>query len=225
MRVAWYRVLQTNVSPRQLASRLRAAPFSDAKGTGFLITRSRQTELEARHIEKLEGATTFEDPLGRQITRNVLEYRTSDFVYRTAGPELEVRNPARSLKLLLSQLGQRLDFPVITPCEMAPVVWADKLSKHAHASRIVGVEVREIDVGRQVTATLTARGPGDVLKRLRAMSGVRGGTVHRVDLALRLDRSADEIWCRLETGGRARVRSEDPSGSLLDLLRGTLEMA
>jgi hypothetical protein len=98
------------ISMRQLALRIRADILTPEKMSGFMVTRVRESFIEARFFEKNISEELITDPFGNEIKSERISYVETAFHFSNEFPQVELLNPPRSIGPFSSRVLQICNF-------------------------------------------------------------------------------------------------------------------
>lgn len=126
-RVRWLGA-QWPITMRQLAQRLRADALTPEGSSGFVITRVRDQQIEAKFVEKWLTEDVVTDPFGTTVTYERVLFKEPRFTFAAAFPQVELVDPPRSINSLASRLLQIMDFKLgWNPLKVDVLRWADNI--------------------------------------------------------------------------------------------------
>lgn len=198
-----------------LAGEMQTRAYSRNKQNGFVMTTVRSDSLEGIYIERFQFVETLKDPLGGEISVNRVEFRRTEFRIATTYPQLELRNPGRSVKVLLTQIASALDHKVaITSVEITPLEWVAAIERDGKAVTVLAVRTNRFQVSNAVSGSIQLVGTQDVRKHVKDLLGKRQATVDGLLCGWSTESGDWRIELRL--GGSARILSApDNDGSTL----------
>lgn len=164
MKVQWLRLPKLDSKALKAAgARILAAEYTDEKGIGFSVKEIRPSHLQGTFIHKVEMSETVEDPYGKEIIFNRIEFRRIPFKISLAAPELEVVVPSRGISLFIGQLSVAFAMSLrIDPIQFEPFDVFDALKEEKDSLLASAVKIDEIALSKTVTARCTVSGTSDV---------------------------------------------------------------
>lgn len=219
MRARWLAV-ESKMSLRTLAARMRAYTFTDGSHDGFLLDRTREDRIEGRYIEKLVFQETIPDPFGRELTFDRVTYRQVQFSIYRSFPQLELRNAPRGMQAFMTKLLELCDFDLASwPFTVDVMLWADELSRNMGREVVMDLmQLSEIQLTPTVTSTMTVKSDRDVRDSIETILGARLYTVEKVRLNWKSEARA--VVIHLTNNGSAKIEAVDMP--LLEALRSAL---
>jgi len=209
------------VSIPMLAERLRANPFSDEAGDGFTLERVRNSVIEGRHFEKVVVNESVSDPFGNESTFELVTYRDISFRLSRTYPQIELRNPPRSIRGFVNRLAEVMQFKVaVESLAVDPLLWADGIKNAGQVSGYVQtIDISGVAVEAEVTARFGLVGKRDVLSAASKLVAKRAHTVDR--LCMRIASPLGEHSVILTATGSVRADDNVPE-DVLSLVRDSL---
>jgi hypothetical protein len=209
-----------NVTLRALAARMRARAFTEETPDGFLLERSREDHIEGRYIEKMSYQETIPDPFGHELTFDRVTYREVNFTIYREFPQLELRNPPRSMQAFMSRLSELTDFSVATATLSVDVMrWAELLRVKLDTQMVMDtVQLSAVTISSEVTATIVLRSERDVRESIPAIAKGRTYTVDKV----RLKWHEQGRLVAIQLRDTASANLDEGNMELLPMLRATL---
>ena len=212
------------VSIPMLAERLRANPFSDEVGDGFTLERVRNSVIEGRHYEKVVVNESISDPFGKESTYELVTYRDTSFRFSRTYPQIELRNPPRSIRVFVNRIAELLQFKVsVESLTVDPLLWADKIKSTGQvAGYVQTIDISGVAVEAEVSARFGLVGKRDVLSAASKLVAKRAHTVDR--LCMRIVSPLGEHSVILSATGSVRADDNVPE-DVLSLIRDSLPTA
>lgn len=219
-RIRWYSLPLDRPRLRDLAASMSGAAYNAKRGHGFILDEVRPTLVTGRHVERVEREIVGVDPFGAETKQAITTFVHASFALSTTPPGLEVLDPPRSVRMLLTQLGALSNFELaITAIEADPLAWLASVESDGARAIVAEVEYTEIAFKGGTTGSLTVRGINDVRDASSKIVGDRPKVVRRVEA--RLQRQAlGAVPIELHRDGRAELPSET-----VDTLSGLLRTA
>lgn len=164
MKVQWLRLPKLDSKALKAAgARILAAEYTDEKGIGFSVKEIRPSHLQGTFIHKVELSETVEDPYGKEIIFERIEFRRIPFKISLTAPELEVVVPSRGISLFIGQLSVAFSMSLrIDPIQIEPFQVFDALKTEKDPLIASAVKINEIALSKHVTAKCTVSGTSDV---------------------------------------------------------------
>lgn len=209
------------ISISSLAERLRANPFSDEVGDGFTLERVRNSVIEGRYFEKIVVNESISDPFGKESTYELVTYRDTSFRLSRAYPQIELRNPPRSIRAFVNRIAELMQFNVaVESLAVDPLLWADRIKGTGQVSGYVqSIDISGVAVEAEVSARFGLVGKRDVLSAATKLVAKRAHTVDR--LCMRIVSSLGEHSVILTVNGGVRADDSVPE-DVLALVRESL---
>ena len=204
-----------------IGARLKAAPFTNERGDGFLLDRIRPDFLEGRHFERVVSTEVIENPFGEMSTYERVLYREVRFRLSKDYPQIELRNPPRSVRVFFNRLAEILEFGMaVEQLLVEPTEWADQARSLGSAQGFVQtIEISQLAVDEWTTAKIVLNGKKDVLKTVKNLVAKRPYRVDRVNLVL--DTEIGKLAVLFSADGSVQL-PDDSSPELLDHVRRAL---
>lgn len=191
-RVKWFG-LKSKLSVPELAARLKQRAYNAQQGDGFVLEQVRPTYLVARYVERVHRVDEVFDSFGNPETSERFEYRRHQFRVSADGPGLELMDPNRSVRTLISRLLELTDFDlVVAPISIDPWLWVSDIQARLGTSGIVDrVQARNVQIDADALATVQidssvdalsgfqrfVRRPDFRLDKVRIRFPLKGGTL------------------------------------------------
>lgn len=209
------------VSITTLAERLRTNPFTDEAGDGFTLERVRNSVIEGRHFEKVVVSESISDPFGKESTYELVTYRDTSFRLSRSYPQIELRNPPRSIRVFVNRIAELLQFKVaVESLTVDPLLWADKIKGAGQvAGYVQTIDISGVAVEAEVSARFGLVGKRDVLSAASKLVAKRAHTVDR--LCMRIVSPLGEHSVILSATGSVRADDNVPE-DVLSLVRDSL---
>lgn len=209
------------ISISTLAERLRANPFSDDTGDGFTLERVRNSVIEGRHFEKVVVSESVSDPFGKESTYELVTYRDTSFRLSRSYPQIELRNPPRSIRGFVNRIAELMQFNVaVESLSVDPLQWADGIKASGQvAGYVQTIDISGVAVETEVSARFCLVGKRDVLSAASKLVAKRAHTVDR--LSMRIVSPLGEHSVILSATGSIRAEDSVPE-DVLTLVRDSL---
>ncbi len=174
------------LSMRQMAQRIRADALTPEKMSGFLITRIRESSIEARFIEKLVSEEVLTDPFGNEFRFERTSYIETAFRFADEFPEVELLNPPRSIGPFCSRVLQICGFEAAwKDLNIDVLAWADNVQGQTGDRVIIDrAHVRDVVIDEAVNFEATLSGTRDVRSSMRALLRGRKYTLDRLNFSI-----------------------------------------
>jgi len=221
MRRFKYLCAEWPVSISTLAERLQANPFTDEAGDGFALERVRNSFIEGRHFEKVVVSESIADPFGKESTYELVTYRDTWFRLSRTYPQIELRNPPRSIRSFVNRIAELLQFKVsVESLTVDPLLWADSIKASGQISGYVqSIDISGVAVEAEVSARFGLVGSCDVLSAASKLVAKRAHTVDR--LCMRLTSHLGEHSVILTVSGGVRIDDSAPE-DVISIVRNSL---
>lgn len=173
-------------SVRQLAQRIRADVFTPERMSGFLVTRVRDSSIEARFIEKLISEEVINDPFGNEIRFERISYIETAFRFSNEFPEVELLNPPRSIGPFSSRVLQICGFEAAWKnLNIDVLVWADNVQKQIGGQIVIDrAHVKDVVLDKTVNFEATLSGTRDVRPAMRTLLEGREHTLDKLNFSV-----------------------------------------
>jgi len=191
------------LSIRQLAQRIRVDVLTPESMSGFLVTRVRESSIEARFIEKIISEESIIDPFGNEIKFERTSYVETAFRFSSEFPEVELLNPPRSIGPFSSRILQICNFEAAwANLNVDVLAWADNIQKNIADKIIIDrAHVKDVVFDDDVSFEATLSGTKDVRPSMRSLLGGRQHTL-------------DKLYISVNTGGRGSRIKISADGSM-----------
>lgn len=160
------------VSIRSLASRLKSSPFSEDSNAGFIIDKTRDGFLDARHIEKYSFTDRQTDPFGQEFITERIAFTETKFSVYASDPLLEVIDPPRGLQAFISKLAEVNSFNVtIAPINVDVLEWLAALEVELNLDMLIdSIQITDLEIEPGTSAKVIIKGERDVRSALKKIA-------------------------------------------------------
>ena len=219
-RFRWYRSDIDRDTLRRLKNGIVANDYSGDQKEGFRLDAARPESLTGDFVVKREITEEVEDPLGHRMSFQRVSFDVVRFRLSCRFPQLELVNPPRSYRTLLTRLAEFTDFTVaIAAQEVGVVQWIAALQEAVSAVLVTRVRCSGLTLSESTSAKFELAGTEDVRRHLAKMLGRRPATV---DSARLLCRTATwQALCEITRSGTAAVE-DSRARELVPVLRRAL---
>lgn len=188
----------------KLSSVFHAKAYSRDTKSGFSLSAVRGDLVEGVFTERIDYTEKLTDPLGNEISIPRVEFRRTEFRIATSTPQLEFKNPPRSINSFLNIIAGALDFEIaIEPAECPPLKWALALASNNNRAEIFGFRSSQFSLSNEIKAFVSVVGTRDVRGSLTALLGKRQAEAASVICGWTSE--AGDWRIELRSGGIARV--------------------
>ena len=204
-----------------VAAAMTARAYSRESQNGVLLTTVRSELVEGTYVERVQFVEKLRDPLGGEVSLKRVEFRQTDFRLSVGFPQLELRNPSRSVKPLLNHIASALDFKVaISGIQIGPLDWVAAIESQGVSVQITALRSNRFPLTASILAAIQLNGAQDVRTHLRTLVGNRSVSVDAVVCGWQGETG---VWkVELRTSGVAEVFSapgDFPETKLREALR------
>lgn len=142
-----------------LSKALKAINFTPKADDGFILHTTRKQEIIGEYIEKIQIKEKIIDPFGNETEYDRVEFLTTRFSFSSTFPQIEIRNPPRSLQSFQARLSEACDFSIyIKPIDVDPIRWAKKFSDLADLDLITkAVQFDNIFINNDIKGEMLIR--------------------------------------------------------------------
>lgn len=216
----WFAVDWRTPMP-EIARVLKAHPFQEEKGDGFVLEQVRPSFVSGSYYERKSHIEAMRDPFGHETNFERVEYRRSEFIISEGQLGLEMVEPSRSSQGLLNKLSEATDFRLtLVPITVNPHKWAMALQNRGYSSSFVeSMQFSGIRLNVETAATLLVKGKQDVFRMAQSMIGEMPNKVDKV--VLRLDHARSSVT--LSSTGLAVMKCPYESEVLPDVRSALLD--
>lgn len=184
-RIRWHEA-KWKASLRSVASALRHHAFDPTADDGFLVQRVREDYIEATHIERVVFEETELDPFDNESTFVRTSYRKTNFRLSPSFPQLEIRDPPRSLSLFFTRFSEAMAFDLsVKPLVVDLSSWLARLEEVVVEPLVIdALHVGNLQVERGVNASVLLRGDHDVRSAMAKLTKQKPCVIDRMQLRL-----------------------------------------
>ncbi|WP_266157569.1 hypothetical protein [Dyella silvatica] len=184
-RIRWHEA-KWKASLRSVANALRQNAFGPSSDDGFLVQRVREDYIEATHIERIVLQETEFDPFDNESTFVRTSYRKTNFRLSPSFPQLEIRDPPRSLSLFFTRLSEAMSFDLsIKPLVVDLSSWLARLEEVVVEPLVIdALHAGNLQVERGVNASVLLRGDHDVRSAMAKLTKQKPCVIDRMQLRL-----------------------------------------
>jgi len=211
----------------QLAEAMQKKLYGRNVKSGYTLTTVRSELIEGAFTERVDYVETITDHLGGDVSIQRVEFRRIEFRISSTYPELELRNPCRSVRPLLNTIADTLDYQVaVTEIASRPLEWAAAIAQAGNPVQVLGVRSAKFSLSNEAHASFVVAGTADVRRLLPDLIGRRRVDVSSLQCVWGL---GSEQWrVELKSTGAAcvfRTAVEKPSKLLRTALAGVSQPA
>jgi len=147
---------------------IESAPFTQESARGFIPTEIRGKSISGRYIERITGKKVFFDPFGEEIEVPFTTFETTSFRIGLDAPEIEITNPARSLRRFFNAISALSDATLTSsPISVNVTDWITALSQRLGESTVSKIKCDDLTLSASLVADMTFSGGKDVLQSTR----------------------------------------------------------
>lgn len=158
--------------------------YSDNKPRGYSHISAEGGRLRGQYVEKFDFVTKVEDPFGRVLEVQRIEFDKVTFAFDLEPPILELTNPPRSLGTFFNSVAQTLSFRVaIQPVEVDLSRWFKTLAPDLDAVTVIGASIADIALSNSVSAKVAVSGTSDVRSLMKKFVGKFPNVILRLQLS------------------------------------------
>lgn len=160
--------------------------YSDDYASGFLIDELRSDYLQARYVSKRVVKQNIETPFGDIIDQEFVSYDITQFRISKNGPGIELVNSPRSITAFLNQLALVANFQIgVNDLTVNLKEWVTNISENSGSDILMqSFECKDIQLGKNLVATLSVSGSGNIEKEIEGMLKDKRYTLKRVKLTI-----------------------------------------
>jgi hypothetical protein len=173
---------------------MRRDEYRDGQNSGFRIAGTRKELIEGTFVQRFELNDEVQDPFGRTVSYPRVEFRIAQFALSTTTPELQLINPSRSTRALVTRLAELVSFSsAIAALEVDVLAWLNHVEARMGPAVVKKLRATNIAVPPDSTAAIEIEGPVDVRRRLRDVVGRRKLVVEHVVAVLAAPEGSYEV--------------------------------
>lgn len=214
-RFRWYEAPVTAATLKRLVDGMQKDQFSTRNPIGFRVETVRRDWIRGELIERYETVEVTETPTGEKLEFPFVGFNRAAFRITVAGPQLELVNPSKLSRTLITRLGELLDFDLtVKAIELDPLDWLEAVEKEVGAVQVTGMTIANIAASEFVRAQVKLDGSKDVREHVGKFVRTKKYTTD----SLRATARRFDAGFELGQTGRASVDSSD----LVESLRAAL---
>lgn len=189
-----------------VATAMQTSRYSRDSQSGFVLDMVRADLIEGTFIERFQFVEKFPDLLGGQVSLDRIEFRQTHFRLAIDYPQLELRDPSRSVKTLLNYIAGALDYKVaISSVEIQPLDWVSSIEAAGAKIKVLALRTNRFPVSNAVAGIIQLVGTQEVRNYLLTLTGKRKVNIDGLQCMWSTD--AGEWKADLRLGGSARILS------------------
>ena len=199
------------LSIRQLAQKIRGDILTPDKMSGFLVTRIRETSIDARFIEKIVLEEVLTDPFGNETIFERVSYLETAFLFSNEFPEVELVNPPRSIGAFSSRIVQICNFEAAwSNLKVDVLVWADRIQKEVGQRVVIDrIHVRDVIFDEVMNFEAMLSGTRDVRPSMASLLGGRQHTLDKVHFSMQVGGSTVRVQLTSDATMQAPIAISD----------------
>jgi hypothetical protein len=200
----WYEANLDAAKLRRLGEEMLRNEYSSLRPWGFRLSERRKDFIIGSYYERIKRIDAIADPFGLVTEYERVEFKSVEFVLRTAFPAIEIYNPSRGVGDFFARIAEYTTYDVsVTPIRADVARWLQAIEARTDAE-ILGLEIADVALDAQVSGVLKVEGESDVRSAAGKLLGRRS---HRVARAtIRWHENDAETICEIRELGRARLR-------------------
>ena len=162
-RYRWYEATLSGGVLKTLVERMQKDQFSARNPLGFRIEAVRRDWVRGELIERYETVEVVETPTGEKLEFPFVGFNRAAFRLTSEFPHIELVNPSKLSRTLITRLGELLDFEfTVKPIDLDPVDWLRCIEKEVGAIQVTGITIANIAVTDVIRAQVKLEGADDV---------------------------------------------------------------
>ncbi|MCK9376195.1 MAG: hypothetical protein M0P73_08600 [Syntrophobacterales bacterium] len=179
----------------ELASKMKAIPFTQDSYDGFILERVRDTSIEARYIEKLISKEKVLDPFGNEEIFNYVTYRQVAFTLFDEFPNIELWDPPRSINVYLSRLLELSNFSLsVNHLQINLLDWVAAFQDQLNRTIVIdSLQISGLEIENGVNAKVLLKGDKDVRAAVKQFTNNRQYILEKLQLKVKFDRKIASI--------------------------------
>lgn len=219
--VRWYEANFDAPKLRKLSEGMLRDEYRAASPWGFRMTERRNDRVVGSYYERVPRIEVVTDPFGNVTEYERVEFKTVEFVLRTAFPAIELLNPSRGLGDFFTRIVAYAEYDVaIAPIRVDVGRWVAAIEERTGAE-ILALDIADIALSAEASGAVRIEGVADVRSTVAKFLGRRS---HRVVQATVRWPGTPEAVCDIREFGRAKLKA-GRSNDVVDVLRGGLSAA
>ncbi len=169
---------------RTLQTGFAKQEYSEKKPRGFSHVSAEGGRLRGQYVERFDFVTKVEDPFGKILEVQRIEFEKVTFAFEEEPPVLELTNPPRSLGTFFNSVAQTLSFRVtIQPGKVDLLRWLKTLATHLDGVTVIGATIADIALSNTVSAKVAVSGTSEVRSVMKQFVGKFPSDMLRLQLA------------------------------------------
>lgn len=208
----------TNISKKLLLNQ-----YSEQKGEGFLLSSSGKKMIVGRYIEKSKEKSIITDPFGNEIESFITSYYVSKFsIFNTVGL-LQLNDPPRSLRKLLSELHNIFGLGlVLSDFNVDLLLWLENIEKLLVPVIVTNISASGIRIPQNGLAKIAVAGKKDIRNEFYKLIGKKSYRIDSLKLVMNIKEC--NISVELLKSGAIRFSGHIYDGFIEDM-RSCLEIS
>lgn len=210
------------VSLVELSRLLLNEQYNEEKGSGFILSRSDNAQLEGKYIERSESISTTTDPFGNESEQLVVNYYMCKFSMIAESQLMCVIDPPRSLRKFITKLHNILGLGfILSDIIVNPLDWADSVAKRVGKITVTHISSSGIRTGHGGLAKISVSSKKDSREDFNDMVDNRRHSIDTVKFELKNEESQN-ITCEMTRFAIFKVKGYGGS-ELVQKLRRCLQ--
>lgn len=153
--------------------------YIESKGHGFVLLESNNQKISGKYIERITNSVVTTDPFGNQFESTSVSYYISIFLIDNSSNVLELTDPPRSSRKLLSTLHDLLGIGLeLSEINVNPLTWLNFFENSCGKLLIHNIAASGIRVPENGLARISVSGKKDIQKEFNSMVGNK---FHHID--------------------------------------------
>lgn len=173
MKSKWIK-LQASLGFRKVLALLRETPFTDDRGSGFEVLELERNNVRLKFCERLVDREEVIDPFGAVNEMQTVRYTFLVFNLKLQGTDLfslELLNPPRSIKRLITDLREALGDITVSELAFDPLLLHNEWRKKNAAGRVRKLRATNLLLSARSSAKVEISSHQDALIEFRKAFG------------------------------------------------------
>jgi hypothetical protein len=222
MKIVWYSSSRlSSAMLERLKVGLLQEDFARDSSSGFRIEQARGAWIEGKFFEKIDFIEALLDPFGNRIEIPRVRFDVVSFRISTAYPEIEIKQPPRSLKTFFSHLARITNFSIsIERIDLRLMRLIEALGPLASNLEVRSLTVENFSIAEGITGRIFIKGVRDIRREARDYLRNRNSEVRKAGVTIAHPSAHIDLF----SSGRANIAT-DEDDEVSEILRKAIRLA
>ncbi|MFT5699728.1 MAG: hypothetical protein ACI8ZB_002594 [Desulforhopalus sp.] len=153
--------------------------YIESKGHGFVLLESNKQKISGKYIERITKTIVSTDPFGNQFESTNVTYYISIFLIDSSSNVIELTDPPRSSRKLLSTLHELLGIGLeLSEINVNPLTWLNLFESSCGELLVQSIAASGIAVPENGLARISVSGKKDIRNEFDSLVGNK---FHQID--------------------------------------------